>query len=197
MPDDQIQGLINNIINNDERSFKIFMDHYYQKFKNISQSYVHSNELAEEVVCNVFLKIWQKRSRLGDIMDIEGYIFISVRNESLNFIKKRSRRQNLSLDNELYWQDITKGILDGGDPETLTYINEGLYFVNKAVENLPPRCRLIYGMIKDEGLKYREVANLLGISIKTIEGQMAIAKKRINLILDRYMYPSYSKEISA
>ncbi|MEO5947602.1 MAG: sigma-70 family RNA polymerase sigma factor, partial [Chitinophagaceae bacterium] len=65
------------------------------------------------------------------------------------------------------------------DPEQLMMTNEMLGQVKKAINELPPRCRLIFKLIKEDGLKYREVAELLQLSVKTVEAQMAIALRRL------------------
>jgi RNA polymerase sigma factor (sigma-70 family) len=65
------------------------------------------------------------------------------------------------------------------DPEKLMLTEEMMRQIKKAINDLPPRCRLIFKLIKEDGLKYREVAELLQLSVKTVEAQMAIALRRL------------------
>ena len=137
-------------------------------------SILKSNDDAQEVVSDVFIGIWEKRHRLTSIESPLLYFYTSVKNHSLNRIAREKRQQTVAPEewfvqlNSVYF-----------DPEKLMMTDEIIRQVKQAIYDLPPRCRLVFKLVKEDGLKYREVAELLQLSAKTVEAQMAIALRRI------------------
>ncbi|MGZ3938745.1 MAG: RNA polymerase sigma-70 factor [Flavisolibacter sp.] len=147
---------------------------YHLKLLNFSMSILHSRELAEEVVSDVFIKIWTLRTSLVAIENFHLYIYIITKNLSINMLLKQRREQSFSLD------EIAVEIEDiHFDPEQLLITAETEKEITSAIQALPPRCRLIFKLIKEDGLKHREVAELLNLSQKTVENQVTIALKKI------------------
>ncbi|MDN5201294.1 RNA polymerase sigma-70 factor [Fulvivirgaceae bacterium BMA10] len=182
-----ISVLLSKVSNDDERSFEIFFDRYYNKLRKVALYYVSSNEMAEEVVLDVFFKVWQKRVRLTDIKSIENYLFISTKNQSLNYLNKYNKYTSTTLDEKFCEERPLEPLKDYVDPESVLLMNEVRLEVKKAVKQLPARCQLIYKLIREEGFKYKEVAEMLGISVKTIEAQISIALKRLNKSLGNHI----------
>lgn len=147
---------------------------YHKRLVQFSMTITHSKESAEEVVSDVFLKIWTTRSNLTRIENFHLYIYITTKNLSINRYLKEKKEQSFSLDEIVV--DV-KSLY--GNPEQLMITSEMFKRIQKAIESLPPKCQLIFKLIKEDGLKYREVAELLNLSVKTIENQMAISFKRI------------------
>lgn len=146
----------------------------YPSLQQFAFSFLKSKQLSEEVVSDVFIKIWEKRSTLQRITNLKLYLFTSTRNTSLNYLKKQKGLQNVPVDD--YWVELHSVFFD---PEQLMITAEMITKVHKAIQELPARCKLIFKLVKEEGLKYREVAELLNLSVKTIENQMALAIKKI------------------
>ena len=148
---------------------------YHQRLVQFSMTITHSKESAEEVVSDVFLKIWTARNTLTRIENFHLYIYIITKNLSINRYLKEKKESSFSLD------EIVVNIKSVcADPEQLLITSEALKQIQKAIESLPPRCRLIFKLIKEDGLKYKEVAELLNLSVKTVENQMAISFKKIS-----------------
>jgi len=137
-------------------------------------SITRSKQLSEEIVSDVFIKIWQKREQLDKIENLNYYLFTAVKNHSINELHKQKKNLSLTLNEvAVEFRSIYY------DPEQKLISSELIGIIQASVAQLPPRCQLIFKLIKEDGLKYKEVAELLHLSVKTIENQMTIAIKKI------------------
>lgn len=177
MPEnEQIKRLLTAIsLNSDQAAYRELFILLHARLKQFAYSILKSGEEAEELVSDVFIRIWQKRDQLGQINTPLLYVYTMVKNMALNQLSKQKRQVNLSPDE---WLVQVNSLYV--DPEKIMLTEEMLRQVKKAVNELPPRCRLIFKLVKEDGLKYKEVAELLQLSQKTIEAQMAIALRRIS-----------------
>ncbi|HLD52328.1 MAG TPA: RNA polymerase sigma-70 factor [Sediminibacterium sp.] len=160
--------------NNDQSAFRSLFIQLHGKLKQFSFSIVRSEEEAEDIVSELFVLIVQRKEQLCQLESPLYYFYTTVRNMSLNLLKKQKRRAGLSMDQ---WQVQLNSIYFR--PDLLMITEEMVLKIKMAVNSLPNRCRLIFKLIKEDGLKYKEVAELLDISIKTVEAQMAIAMRRM------------------
>lgn len=138
--------------------------------------------MAEEVVSDVMMNIFRKRKKLANSNNIEGYIFISVKNQSLKYLRKR--KHQVYVDNIESEADIM--MTTSVSPEYVYEENEFGAMIRKAIESLPPKRRIVFKMVKEEGLKYNDVARLLDLSVKTVETHMGLALKAINEQVRQY-----------
>ncbi|HQS23446.1 MAG: hypothetical protein B7Y11_00550 [Sphingobacteriia bacterium 24-36-13] len=160
--------------NNDQSAYRTLFIQLHGKLKQFSFSIVRSEEEAEDIVSELFVLIIQRKEQLCQLESPLYYFYTTVRNMSLNLLKKQKRRAGLSMDE---WQVQLNSIYFR--PDLLMITEEMVLKIKMAVNSLPNRCRLIFKLIKEDGLKYKEVAELLNISIKTVEAQMAIAMRRM------------------
>lgn len=160
---------------NDQQSYNELFLHFYASLKEFAYSYIKSRQLSEEIVSDVFIKIWEKRKMLLTISNLKFYLFTSTRNTAINYLRKQKGIQHIPSDD--YWVELNSVYFD---PEKLMISTEMMERIQKAIHALPPKCKLIFKLVKEEGLKYKEVAILLDLSIKTIENQMALALKKIS-----------------
>ena len=147
---------------------------YFHRLYAYILSIVHHKESAEEITDDIFVDIWQKRHLLANVAKPEIYLFICAKNKAI-----RHRRKKEPVHESL---DTTAEIeceLEM-DPHELLISSEMLRHINEAIAALPPKCRMIFRLVKENNLKYREVAELLEISEKTVESQMAIALRRLS-----------------
>ena len=171
---DHIQELQRRIaLYNDESAYKELFAVFYKTLLQFGYSFVRSNEVAEEIVSDVFIKLWKKRSGLTRIQNIRLYLLISTKNFALNYL--RSQKKQL-LQAEHYQVQLQSIYFD---PEKLMLTAEMINRVQREINNLPHRCQLIFKLVKEDGLKYKEVAELLDLSVKTVENQMTIAVRKI------------------
>lgn len=146
----------------------------HESLTDFARSILKSAEDAEEVVSDFFIAIWQRRALLRSIENPRLYFFVGVKNAALN---KLTAKKRLQLPYDVEWQTSLKSVFF--NPEELMLSGEIVKKVMKAVNELPPKCKVIFKLVKEEGLKYAEVAKLLDISVKTVEAQMAIAIRKI------------------
>jgi RNA polymerase sigma-70 factor (ECF subfamily) len=161
-------------LNDDQTAYKQLFMLMYHRLRQFAYSMLKSNEEAEELVSDVFIRIWDKRVQLLDVESPRLYLYSITKNLAFTRISRQKKQININSDewlvqlNSIYF-----------DPEQLIITEEILRKIKQAVNQLPPRCKLIFKFIKEDGLKYKEVAELLHLSLKTIEAQMAIALRRI------------------
>ena len=170
-----IHSLLDEIaLNNCEKAYKALFMQMHESLTDFARSILKSAEDAEEVVSDFFIAIWQRRALLRSIENPRLYFFVGVKNAALN---KLTAKKRLQLPYDVEWQTSLKSVFF--NPEELMLSGEIVKKVMKAVNELPPKCKVIFKLVKEEGLKYAEVAKLLDISVKTVEAQMAIAIRRI------------------
>lgn len=133
-----------------------------------------SRDAASEVVSDVFISVWEKRIRIGKVESPLMYLYTMVKNGSLNELQRQKRQS--ALDSSDWLIPVNSVYFD---PEKLMMTEEILGKIRKSIDDLPDRCRLIFKLVKEDGLKYKEVAELLQLSVKTVEAQMAIALRRL------------------
>lgn len=166
----------------DRLLFDFFFDKYYQKLIWFAVLFVKNHHAAEEVVSDVLLSIFKKREKLAKSDNIEGYIFISVKNQSLKYIRKCKRQVHF----ENFESEADLLLSTNASPEFELIENEFSYVIKKTLDSLPPKRRLVFRMIKEEGLKYQDVANMLNLSIKTVETHMGLALKTLHVSIAKY-----------
>ena len=172
---DHIRRLLSHIaVNNDQAAYKELFVLLHGRLKQFAYSILKSQEEADELVSDIFIRIWQKRDQLSIIETPLFYFYTTAKNLSINRLKKQKRQVILSAEDWLVQMNTIYF-----DPEQLMITEEMVRQIRKAVNDLPPRCRLIFKLIKEDGLKYKETAELLHLSVKTVEAQMAIALRRI------------------
>ena len=164
--------------NSDQQAFKELYLVYFDRLYKFAFSILHSSEFAEEAVNDVFLNIWQKRSSLKNIESLKNYLFISTKNTSFNYLSKFRKERNTTLDDVLVRFEI-----DELTPETAFFSAEIRKEIEQAINQLPPKTKLVFQMAKVEGLKYKEIAQILDISVNTIDNHIATAIKKLGQIL--------------
>lgn len=174
--DDDLKRLFRLIsARNDQDAFAELFRKEYKRLYNFSLQYVSTHEAAEEVVNDVFIKLWRYRQSLDTIINPENYLFIAVRNQSLNYIKKYSHL-HISFSGE----GQLASLVSQQHPEQDMEWKELQFRLNQVISQLPEQCRKIFRLVKEEGLKPRQVAEILNISIRTVETQLYRAMKRLN-----------------
>jgi RNA polymerase sigma-70 factor (ECF subfamily) len=136
-----------------------------------AKKYLSDLDQAEEIVQDIFFNFWSKRHNLQISTSLEAYLFRSVRNSCLNFLKHLKVREQYKLANEQSIKNEEKNVQDQ------VIALELQDKIDTCVEQLPPERKKIFKMSRYEGFKYREIADELGISIKTVEVQMGKALK--------------------
>lgn len=171
----------------DERSFEGLFKLFYLRLLNFCIQYVDNRESAEEIVSDVFTKLWLARKNADQIQNLETYLFIAVKNRSLNHLKQFSRYRVHLL------EDVTAhSLINLHNPEKELVQRELIFKMDQAINSLPEQCRIIFSLVKEDGLKYKEVAEILGISPRTVETQLVRALKKLDKIIAPYISSPYT-----
>ncbi|GAB3424183.1 RNA polymerase sigma-70 factor [Niabella aquatica] len=171
----KVNKFLDQIDNNDQTAFARLYAMYAKRLIAFSNSILHSMEMAEEAVEDVFVKLWSKRGTLAGIENISVYLYIATKNQSLSKLSDKASKLITAPFDDL--NPTVEAIHQ--DPHSIFITSEMLNRVNDVIEDLPPRCKMIFKLIREDGLRYKEVAAILNISVNTIDAQMAIAVKRI------------------
>lgn len=163
----------------DEVAYRQLFFHFFLPLKSFSYSIIQSKELAEEIVSDLFIDIWEKRKQLMEINDIRLYLYTSTRNNSLRKHRQQHKATFLSLD-EVEVEFASKD----PDAEVRLLGREMQGRIEAAIAQLPQKCKLIFKLAKEDKLRYKEIAELLNISVKTIDNQVATALKKIATVLN-------------
>ncbi len=158
----------------DMKAYKKLYELFFPGLYKFSYSFVKSQQVAEEIVSDVFIKIWSIRSTLETIDNLKVYLYTIAKNFSLNYITKHHKLRVINLDDvkdETFQNLVT--------PEKLLISADVINKINSALNTLPSQCRIIFYLVRESGLKYKEVASILNISVNTVRNQLAIATKKI------------------
>lgn len=168
----ELQRVLKLIAEDDRKAFKIFFDACYPRFYQLSFYLLKSDVLTEEAVSDVFIKLWNNRKKLPDVDNIQAYLFTSVRNQSLSYLTKTTSRSVAD--------DVSESMqLKRVHPESQLMDKELMEAIDNTVNRLPDRCKMVFRLVKEDNLSYKQAAEVLNISPKTVQAQMVIALKRI------------------
>lgn len=163
----------------DKKAFEALFDRYYSYLCLYATQYVKNNNEAGEIAQDVFVRFWEKRDELQINTSVKNYLFRSVKNQCLNFIQhnkiKNQYTQKILCEKKKYESRET----DYFEPGLIKKIEE-------AIQSLPEKRQEIFRLSREQGLKYREIAKKLDISIKTVETQMGLAIKTLRNKLKDY-----------
>jgi RNA polymerase sigma-70 factor (ECF subfamily) len=176
MPDESVDNekeLMKLIADGDEIAFAKLFSHYRNRIYSIAFKLTKSYVIAEEIVQDVFLKIWINRSNLNDIQNFSGYLFIVTRNNAYKVLKGIARDYKIILVTE---KDQTLATNDTSD---LLMENEYNLVLQNAIGRLPKQQKEVYIFVKEHGLTRDEVANKMQIRPETVKFHLAQAMKKI------------------
>jgi RNA polymerase sigma-70 factor (ECF subfamily) len=169
--------------NNSQESFHTLYKLYYDHFFRTAYYYLKNQDFAQEVVLDVFMILWNKRTELCSIKDFDRYCFILIKHNALNYMEKENLRATDSV------EDIANQVMeqDHTSPEELLLDEELFAHYLIALNNLPDRCKEVFLLVREEKKSYAEVAELLNVSIKTVDAQLQKATKRLKSDLSDYL----------
>jgi RNA polymerase sigma-70 factor, ECF subfamily len=173
--------LIERLQKRDEAAFEQVFKKNYKSLHAYSFTMLKDEAAAEEMVQNVFYKLWERTENLSITGSIEAYLFKAVYNESLNYLKHLKVRSQ----HQLYVSHRMKGETES--PAKKMQAKELEARLREAINDLPEQCRTIFHLSRFEELRYREIATQLNISVKTVENQMGKALRILRLKLVDYL----------
>ncbi len=164
-----------------KEGFEILFKQHYEPLCAFVYGILRDHDASEEVVQDLFVKMWVKRKDIPADTSMKAYLYRAARNMALNQVKHIEIKDQYKLYNK---EAMSFSEQNAGDPSEE---NELQAMVQRAVENLPPERKKVFLMSREEGLKYKEIAEKLNISIKTVENQMGKALSTLRNDLAEYL----------
>ena len=169
--------IVEKIKGHDQSAFEHVFNRFYKELCNFSLMYLKVEQASEEIVQETFINIWEKRQKLTIQSSLKAYLYVAVKNRSINYLKSQisqvsKRSHSTSADNAIH-------IEEAASVEKAMHNAELQEVLERAVSSLPKRCGEIFTLTRIQGLSYQQVAEKLGISKKTVEAQMGIAFKKL------------------
>ena len=167
----------------DEASYKKLFYHFYPALLSFCTTILSNKEDAQEVTSEVMLKVWTMGKDLNHVENLTIYLFKAARNKAYDALRKKSREiSTIEISDNLQ-----EYMIDGDSPESLYARDELEQCIDKIICALPTRSQLVYRLIKEQGLAYKQVTEVLGISLNTTETHMRLALKKIRTALNAYL----------
>lgn len=170
------------IARSDEKAFRQLFDFVYPKLLNYAFVIIKNHDSAEDIVLEVLNNVWQQREKLPKIDRFESYLYVCVKNKTLDYHRKNSRMIQEQFSEPHFSEYITHQ-----NPENQLLNKELLETLDRAILCLPEKTRLVYRLVKEDGLSYQEAADVLGVSVKTINNQLLHAVKTVRNTITSYL----------
>lgn len=173
------ERLLTNIQKNDsEQDFATLFHQNYERLFRVAFFYLQDDEMAKDVTLDVFADIWNKRKTMIVPRNFRSFSFTMVKNAAINMLEKEQRFSHDEL------PESDNGTLNPGERLEQSELFE---IYERALGELPERCREVFMRVKEDGMSYDETAQLLNISAKTVDAQMQKALKHIRSAIEAYM----------
>ncbi|WP_343329285.1 RNA polymerase sigma-70 factor [Polaribacter staleyi] len=168
--DDSI--LADNIKKNDEKAFNTLFDRYYKKLLDYALTFTRDLQEAEDIVQQTFITLWTNRKKIDANKSIKSYLYRITHNSYIDAYRKQKHK-------ETFFDEIKERALRDRVNDDDEIIEQRIAKLKTVIESLPDKCKEILQMNKFQGLKHKEIADLLDISVKTVESHMNTAFKKI------------------
>lgn len=165
-------------LHSSQKAFKALYIAYYDKLLRFVSIYIDQSFEAEEIVSDTFMCIWESRKSLTDVSNINAFIYMIARHKAISYYRKQ-HMEMVSLDDiriDLFKDTVT-------NPEDNFIHQEEIRQLNCAIESLPTKCKEAFKLVREDKLKYKEVAEIMNISIKTLETHLGTAIKKLRSTL--------------
>ena len=173
------KALFEKIKKSDEQAFEVLFTAFYKSLCLYAKQFLNEDEAAEEVAQDIFVKLWEKRNSLEIEISVKNYLFRSVKNQCLNVLQHNKIKKQ-------YSEKVLESSKQDPDPSQYFLEIELAQKIELTIDSLPDKRKEIFRMSREEGMKYKEIADKLNISIKTVEAQMGLALKYLREKLKKY-----------
>jgi RNA polymerase sigma-70 factor, ECF subfamily len=165
-------NLVRRLNEGDEKAFRFIFDQYYRSLTLFAIKYVGDVEEAKEVVQDFFVRLWARHTEVKIRFSLKMYLYQSVRNACLNYLETNKVIQR-------HMKDYSPAISSGDNALENLMVAEQEELLMRAIDRLPEKCREIFVLSRMNKLSNQAIADQLKISVKTVEGQISIALKRL------------------
>jgi RNA polymerase sigma-70 factor (ECF subfamily) len=173
--------IVDNIRKGDSRCFELLFNQYARHLVRYAATIVKDPDEAEDIVQQLFVSIWAKKEQLEVNTSLKSYLYRSTHNSSLNKLKQQAVKESYAT----YFTYVSDGVTAGTEAQMEGKETDAA--IRQAIEELPEQCRIIFRMSRFEQLKYQQIADQMGLSVKTVENQMGKALKHMRLKLKDYI----------
>ncbi len=178
--------LLGGLKSGNENVFRRIMELWYSKLFNFARGYIPDEELVREILQDVFVQLWSKRSMLAENTSINAYLFTVTRNRCIDHIRRQRLMLQFRKDCQDEFQRLGESFQALSDPVLDNiFAQEVQAEIGNAITGLPEQCRRVFTLSRFEGLKNREIGEVLNISEKTVETHITKALKTIRNVLER------------
>jgi RNA polymerase sigma-70 factor (ECF subfamily) len=172
-------GLVQRLRAGDRAAFDAVFREHYPVLVGLAETLLRERAAAEDVAQDVMLELWKRRESLAIESSLRGYLIRATRNRTLNDIRHRKVTERAQA------ADLDLPLVPRADAATMERELAGR--LKQALDRLPPRCREVFGLSRVRGLRYSEIAEAMGISVKTVEAQMGKALKLLREDLAQWL----------
>jgi RNA polymerase sigma-70 factor (family 1) len=166
----------------DPDAFRKFYDIYFRKVHQFTGYFIKSDAIGEEIVSDVFLTVWITREKLAEIENIEAYLYTITRNKAFNYLNKEAREPDFTAELPIEFSERSN------NPEEMVLTEELRQVIQSSINELPEKCKMVFLMSRDEGMRYQDIARILSISEKTVNAQIVTALRKLHLALQKYLF---------
>lgn len=165
----------------DDNAFERLFKEHFKALHAYARVMLRDDDLAEEMVQNIFLRLWERRELLNVQTSVKAYLYKMVHNDCLNYFKHNKTKAK--------YENYASYTMEGKTNSAAHKLELGEleHHIAEALNDLPQQCRTIFQMSRFEELKYKEIASHLGISVKTVENQMGKALKIMRVKLADFL----------
>lgn len=177
------QALIHKMAEDDQAAFEMIFHRYWEKLFSYLYNRLHNKIASEEIVQEVLISIWEKRKTLSIHTSLSSYLYKAAKYRMLNYIRSEKVRKTYFSD---FLETQISLVSDPLGPQ-LQNVSDLKDLIEKRLQELPPKCREVYRMSREEHIPNQEIADRLRISKKTVENYLTIALKHLRVHLSEYI----------
>lgn len=165
-------------ISRNENAYKRLFLHFYKGLVRFADTYVRQSEVAEEIVSDAMLKVWTMQESLLGVRNLKVYLFTAVKNAAINYLVKNRNYTTWDIDHI-----APETFISPTTPEDEAISRELKHDFATAVRQLPPKCQMVYKLVREDSFTYKEVAAIMDISENTVDRHLNIAMRRLAEVL--------------
>lgn len=160
----------------DQNCYREIFIHFYKPLLQFANCFVNSYEASEEIVSDVMVNVWEMKEELANVSNLKAYLYTAVRNRAFNYLTRTKKHFS--------WDTVNQEIAFAGStcfdtPEKMLESKELKAEIVSVVKALPPKCQMVYKLVRENGLSYKEVGSILNISVNTVDRHLNTALHKI------------------
>jgi RNA polymerase sigma-70 factor (ECF subfamily) len=176
-----MEELLPKIAAGDTEAFKVLYHQYRHRLYGFLYQLTKSHTVSEDLLQDIFMRIWEDRERLAGVKEVKAYVFTMVKHRALNSLKRISKEELL-----IRQMSHQSGMEDWGTESNMRY-NELKRNIDRAVRQLPPQQRTVYQMSREQGLRQEEISDRLNVTVATVKKHLTLSlryiKKNLYLLI--------------